>query len=76
MIEIDPEQRLDRREAAAFLTRLGYRTAVATLAKLATIGGGPKYERFGRRPVYRVADLKAWINDRTSAPTHSTSNYN
>jgi hypothetical protein len=47
------ECRLDRRQAAAFLTERGYRTAPATLAKLACIGGGPVFESFGRRPLYR-----------------------
>jgi len=36
------------------------RTAPATLAKLACIGGGPNFESFGRKPLYREADLLAW----------------
>ena len=54
---IDHERRLDRKQAAQFLTDLGYRTAHATLAKLACIGGGPTFESFGRKPLYREADL-------------------
>jgi hypothetical protein len=38
------ERRLDRKQAAEFLTELGYRTAHATLAKLACIGGGPIFQ--------------------------------
>jgi len=44
---MDIQRRLDRKEAAQFLTAHGYRTAPATLAKLACIGGGPAFESFG-----------------------------
>jgi hypothetical protein len=69
---VEFEQRLDRRQAAAFLTERGYRTAPATLAKLACIGGGPIFESFGRRPLYREADLLAWAQARTTGPRRST----
>ena len=61
---IDHERRLDRKQAAQFLTDFGYRTAHATLAKLACIGGGPTFESFGRKPLYREADLLAWAGQR------------
>jgi hypothetical protein len=67
------ECRLDRRQAADFLTARGYRTAPATLAKLACIGGGPMFESFGRKPLYREADLLAWAQTRTTGPRRSTS---
>jgi hypothetical protein len=67
------ERRLGRKEAAQFLTDRGYRTASATLAKLACIGGGPIFESFGRRPLYREADLLAWALARTTGPRRSTS---
>jgi hypothetical protein len=67
------ERRLDRKEAAQFLTDQGYKTAPATLAKLACIGGGPPFESFGRRPLYRQADLLAWAQERTTGPRRSTS---
>ena len=70
---MDIECRLDRKEAAAFLTSHGYRTAPATLAKLACIGGGPPFESFGRRPLYREEDLIAWAQSRTTGPRRSTS---
>jgi hypothetical protein len=66
------EQRLDRQQAAAFLTARGYRTAPATLAKLASIGGGPIFESFGRKPLYREADLLAWAQAKTTGPRRST----
>ena len=70
---VEFECKLDRRQAAAFLTARGYRTAPATLAKLACIGGGPTFESFGRKPLYREADLLAWAKARTTGPRRSTS---
>jgi hypothetical protein len=70
---VEFECRLDRRQAAAFLTSRGYRTAPATLAKLACIGGGPTFESFGRKPLYREADLLAWAKAKTTGPRRSTS---
>jgi hypothetical protein len=70
---VEFEPRLDRRQAAEFLSDQGYRTAPATLAKLASIGGGPIFESFGRKPLYRQADLLAWAVARTSGPRRSTS---
>ena len=67
------QRRLDRKEAAWFLTSHGYRTAPATLAKLACIGGGPTFESFGRRPLYRETDLLAWAQARSTGPRRSTS---
>ena len=67
------ERRLDRRQAADFLSIRGYRTAPATLAKLACIGGGPMFESFGRKPLYREADLIEWARAKTTGPRRSTS---
>src|SRR5215469_8517723 len=72
VIEIIGGQR--RRDDSA---RVGIDTDVqlapATLAKLACLGGGPPFESFGRRPLYREADLLAWAQSRTSGPRRSTS---
>jgi len=35
--------------------------AVATLAKLRVIGGGPSFIKLGARVVYDSADVDAWI---------------
>jgi len=67
------ERRLDRKQAAQFLTDRGYRTAPATLAKLACLGGGPVFRSFGRKPLYLAADPIAWAEARTSGPRRSTS---
>jgi hypothetical protein len=69
----DYERRFGRKEAAQYLTERGFRTAPATLAKLACIGGGPAFQSFGRWPLYREADLLAWAQSRTTGPRRSTS---
>jgi hypothetical protein len=70
---MDHQPQLDRRQAAQFLTDRGYRTAPATLAKLACLGGGPLYRSFGRKPLYRAVDLLAWAERKTTGPRRSTS---
>jgi len=46
-----------------------------TLAKLACVGGGPAYHRFGRIPLYTVADLDEFAQAKISKPVRSTSEY-
>lgn len=67
------EKFLDRKEAAEFLTEHGFRTSWRTLQKMATVGGGPRYRRFGCRAVYAPADLLAWAGSKLSRPISSTS---
>jgi hypothetical protein len=45
----------------------------ATLAKLATLGGGPAFAHVGRWPVYSPADLDDWIERRLTEKRASTS---
>ena len=64
---------LGRPEAAEYLTeQRGLRTSPRTLTKLASIGGGPVYQRFGKRAVYTQDALDAWADRRLSAPLRST----
>ena len=72
-MQTEIERRLTRTEAAAFLTECGYRVAYATLNKYATVGGGPVFESFGRRPLYKPADLLAWVASKSTAPRRHTS---
>jgi hypothetical protein len=69
----DNERRLTRAEAATFLSERGFRVAYATLNKYATVGGGPLFESFGRRPLYKPSDLLTWVAERSSGPKRSTS---
>jgi hypothetical protein len=69
----DADRLLTRRDAAAALTAAGYRTAPATLATLASRGGGPVYRHYGARVVYSWGDLLDWAKSRLSPPMRSTS---
>jgi hypothetical protein len=52
---------LRRSDAAEYLkNRYGLRCAKQTLAKLAVIGGGPKFHLANRTPLYAPADLDEW----------------
>jgi hypothetical protein len=68
-----PELQLDRKQAAEFLTSRGFKTAPATLAKLACLGGGPVFRSYGRKPLYLPRDLLAWAQARCTGPRRSTS---
>ena len=70
-----PEDRpLRRDKAAAYVqTKYGIPCAPATLAKKASIGGGPRFRHVGRWPVYAVADLDAWAQSVMSPLKSSTS---
>ena len=50
--------------------RLGL--SVSTLAKMRLYGTGPAYSKLGRRVVYRLEDLEAWV---AANRYHSTSEY-
>ena len=62
-----------RRDRAAeyLLERYGAFTS-GTLAKLASVGGGPRFRKMGRFPVYTRDDLDAWADARMSPPVSST----
>jgi hypothetical protein len=67
------ERRFTRKETSAFLATLGYTVSTATLDKYATVGGGPTYEKFGRKPLYTESGILAWVASKTSAPQRHTS---
>lgn len=73
LIPDSPETRLRRRDAANALTEAGYPTAESSLATMATRGGGPPYQTFGRTVIYKWGDLLDWAESRMSAPRRSTS---
>jgi hypothetical protein len=69
-----PPRRYRRAEASSYLKErwnLDYRPT--TLAKLASIGGGPRFEHAGRFPLYRAEELDAWALARFSPLKSSTS---
>ncbi|MEQ8441478.1 MAG: DNA-binding protein [Alphaproteobacteria bacterium] len=68
-------QYLRRKEAAEFLADSGYPVAEATLAKFASVGGGPRFRRFGRFPIYEKTDLLTWAEERAGKKVNSTAEY-
>jgi hypothetical protein len=65
---------LRRREASAYLhDRYSICRAPSTLAKLAVVGGGPRFRHVGRVPIYPVGELDAFAASITSALKTSTS---
>ncbi len=67
---------LTREEAAEFIRRLGIPMSHRTLAKYASVGGGPEMRRFGRRVLYEPAKLSDWVESRLSESRRSTSELN
>ncbi|WCL54401.1 helix-turn-helix transcriptional regulator [Gimibacter soli] len=59
--------RLRRDEVPTYLSLVhGIEIAKSTLAKWAVVGGGPHFQKFGRRPLYQPADIDAWVAKRLS----------
>ncbi len=70
---IKKTRRLRRKEASAYLRdEWGLSRTPKTLAKLATIGGGPPFEKDGRVPLYTPPVLDAWARSQLSPLVHST----
>jgi hypothetical protein len=64
---------LTRDAVAVALTAAGFPVKAKTLATKASRGGGPPYQLFGARPLYRWRDAVAWAESRLSAPRRNTS---
>jgi len=63
-----------RKNAAEYLrTHYGF-GSYASLAKLAVLGGGPRFRKIGRIVIYDKNDLGSWVQSRISPLMHSTSN--
>jgi hypothetical protein len=73
IIPDDPDTLLTRSQLVDALNHLGFKTTVATLATQASRGGGPPFELWGRKPLYRWCSSLAWAKSRLRAPCHSTS---
>lgn len=68
-----PNRRLRRAEASAYLKATwGVDCSPRTLAKYATLGGGPRFQHAGRFPLYMPAELDAWATARLSGLKIST----
>ncbi|ORE95411.1 phage-like protein [Stappia sp. 22II-S9-Z10] len=66
--------RLRRWEAADYLKIVhGIEVAPATLAKWASVGGGPAYQKVNRTPLYPTVELDSWAADKLGDPVRNTS---
>ena len=66
--------RLRRWEASEYMAFVhGFTVAPATLAKLASVGGGPGFHRVGRIPLYPRDELDRWATERLGRMVMSTS---
>jgi hypothetical protein len=73
MLDATIDRRHDTNQSAEVLTGNGFPIASATLRKLRCVGGGPPFEFWGRRPLYREADLLSWAEARCSKQRRSIS---
>ena len=71
-MQLQDDTMLRRSATARALTEAGHPIASATLATMATRGGGPPYRLWGRVPMYRWGDALAWARSRTTSPRCST----
>lgn len=71
-IPTDPNTRLTRKGIAAALSAAGFPISPRTLATMATRGGGPPYELWGPRVIYRWGPSLDWATSRLSSPRSAT----
>ena len=71
--QLNTKPLVTRAECAELLTGSGYPITKGTLQKLASIGGGPEYQIFGSKALYRPAQAIDWAESRLSEPKFSTS---
>ncbi|MCA3440547.1 MAG: hypothetical protein INF50_09495 [Rhodobacter sp.] len=70
----DAHRYLRRWEASEYLrNRWGMYRAPGTLAKLASVGGGPRFAKMGKWPLYSPDDLDAWVQGQIGPTVSSTS---
>lgn len=75
MIPLDPEALLGRKETAAALTEAGFKVSAETLTTKASRGGGPPYQRFGQRALYKWGDSLDWARSRLSSPRRTAAEH-
>lgn len=68
-----PVRLLRRDEAATYVREThGVPCSTRTLAKLASLGGGPRYRRAGLAAMYSPEGLDAWVTSRLGPEVSST----
>ena len=75
-VDLAPHRMLRRQDAAKHVTETwGIPLSPKTLAKLAVVGGGPKFRKAGRTPLYDPVNLDEWARGRLSPLLTSTSQF-
>ncbi len=70
----DPGEFLRRAAAANYIEKkYGFGCSKRTLAKLACVGGGPRFRMAGRVPLYPREELDAWARAKIGPLIKSTS---
>lgn len=68
-----PPKLLRRDEASNYLVTVWkFKCSTGTLAKMATIGGGPKYHKQGRTPLYPIQELDLWAQNKLGVLRETT----
>jgi hypothetical protein len=67
------EALLVRSQTAKNLGQAGFPVSPKTLATKASRGGGPPYNLFGLRPLYRWRDALVWAHSRMTPPRRNSS---
>ena len=70
---LSPDDLLTRQAGAKALTDEGYRTSGSTLATMVSRGGGPRYQLYSGRAIYRWSELLAWAESRVTEPRCNSS---
>jgi hypothetical protein len=68
MVPDDLDALLTRDSTAEALTAAGFPIKSATLATMAARGGGPGFQTWGGKPLYRWGDALDWAKGRLSTP--------
>jgi hypothetical protein len=70
---LPPDTRFTRLQLAKVLTAFGFPTSPGALSTLASRGGGPPYDRYGRYSTYRWGPSISWARERCKPAGASTS---
>jgi len=70
---LTPETQLRRTAVAEASTAHGFPIKAKTLATMASRGGGPPFQWWGRIPLYKWGPYLDWAKGRLSEPRSSTS---
>jgi hypothetical protein len=65
LIDDESDKPIDTVAASAFLKDLGFPYAIASLDRMRSAGGGPRFLKHGARVFYRPSALRAWIDSKT-----------